>query len=426
VRVVASRWGYVNGVRRLTRSSATDTNDDGSYKIAGLIPGEWVISVFPPGDAASLARMADIEAVIQAAPRRPSVQMITMPTVGVAGYLPTYYPGVGDRASAATITLVPGESRSGVDVQAGFPRAAIIRGTVAVPPGRDFSVFVGVESNDAGGSFRGAVVDANGAFSLPNLPPGRYTIGAEVAPSSTQESLNRQGGIPAEDTTFRLWGSAEVQLDGAEAVTAIAVRPAGSVSGQMTSDTVLMDWPTVSLQTSPGSRYTVFGAPTARPGPDGRFSLVGVYPGRYQLVIAPGIAKSAIVNGVDILDFGLAMTGDDIAGIAIALTDRLSSVAGVLTATSGVPVSDYSVIIAPTDRRYWVPNARRIQTTRPSVDGQYEFRNLPAGEYLLAVLTDIEPGQQFDPDFLQELSGASVRVRVGDRTDVAQHLRLGR
>jgi hypothetical protein len=325
-----------------------------------------------------------------------------MPTVGVAGYLPTYYPGVGDRASAATITLVPGESRSGVDVQAGFPRAAIIRGTVAVPPGRDFSVFVGVESNDAGGSFRGAVVDANGAFSLPNLPPGRYTIGAEVAPSSTQESLNRQGGIPAEDTTFRLWGSAEVQLDGAEAVTAIAVRPAGSVSGQMTSDTVLMDWPTVSLQTSPGSRYTVFGAPTARPGPDGRFSLVGVYPGRYQLVIAPGIAKSAIVNGVDIL------------------------VAGVLTATSGVPVSDYSVIIAPTDRRYWVPNARRIQTTRPSVDGQYEFRNLPAGEYLLAVLTDIEPGQQFDPDFLQELSGASVRVRVGDRTDVAQHLRLGR
>jgi hypothetical protein len=27
---------------------------------------------------------------------------------------------------------------------------------------------------------------------------------------------------------------------------------------------------------------------------------------------------------------------------------------------------------------------------------------------------------------LQELSGASVRVRVGDRTDVAQHLRLGR
>lgn len=423
VRVVASRWAYENGVRSLVGSPATATSDDGSYRVSGLVPGEWVIAVHPPANAASLARQAHIEALIAAAPRRPPEQVITIPVEVVAGYLPVYFPGVGGRGSAATITLGPGDQRSGVDLQARFPRAAVIRGTVGVPGGPEFRVFVGAQSNEAGGGFW---TNGSATFAFPNLPPGRYTIGVEVAPMSTLDSLNRQGGIPPDDLAHRYWGSTDVDLAGPEANIAVALRPANTVSGRASYETKFSEAPAISLRLVPGARYTIFGAPTAHPGPDGSFSLAGVFPGRYQLQLSGGVAKSAMVNGVDALDFGLAVAGEDIADLALTITDRLSSVAGILAAPSGAPVSDCTIVIAPADSRYWVPGARRIQITRPGVDGQYVFNNLPAGDYILSALTDIEPGQQFDPEFLNDLSAVAVRVHVGDRAAVTQHLRLGR
>jgi hypothetical protein len=52
-------------------------------------------------------------------------------------------------------------------------------------------------------------------------------------------------------------------------------------------------------------------------------------------------------------------------------------------------------------------------------------RNLPAGEYFVAALTDVEDGEWFDPEFLNTLVGPStLKVTIGDRT--LQNLRVGR
>ena len=82
------------------------------------------------------------------------------------------------------------------------------------------------------------------------------------------------------------------------------------------------------------------------------------------------------------------------------------------------------LVVFAADPRYWTPASRRIVAMRPSSDGRYGFRDLPAGEYRLAALTDAEPGQWFDPRVLRELTGASIPVRLGEGEQRGQDLRV--
>jgi hypothetical protein len=61
---------------------------------------------------------------------------------------------------------------------------------------------------------------------------------------------------------------------------------------------------------------------------------------------------------------------------------------------------------------------------RPAADGSFAVRELPAGTYRLAALTDVETGEEKDAAFLEAIHGASVvvAVRVGQTT--RQDLRI--
>jgi len=71
-------------------------------------------------------------------------------------------------------------------------------------------------------------------------------------------------------------------------------------------------------------------------------------------------------------------------------------------------------VLLPADRSLWLPQSRRLQGVRPSADGAFTFHNLPAGDYLVAAVDDVEPGEWFDPAFLQRIAPAGIRVVVSD------------
>jgi hypothetical protein len=107
----------------------------------------------------------------------------------------------------------------------------------------------------------------------------------------------------------------------------------------------------------------------------------------------------------------------------LTFSDRHTVLSGTLTAAGGVPAPEYSVIVFPTDPALR-SSPRRVVSTRPATDGRFEFKDLPAGAYLLAALTDVEPNEWQKPEFLRDLAGASVAVAVsGDRNQV-QDVRL--
>ena len=78
----------------------------------------------------------------------------------------------------------------------------------------------------------------------------------------------------------------------------------------------------------------------------------------------------------------------------------------------------------PSENRYWLPQSRRIRATRPGTDGKLQLRRPAAGQYRLTAVTDAEPGEWFDPAFLQQLVGASMPVSVAEGEQKTQDIRL--
>jgi hypothetical protein len=165
---------------------------------------------------------------------------------------------------------------------------------------------------------------------------------------------------------------------------------------------------------------------------DGQFTIRGVFPGRYRVVPSSGVPagfliESATFGGRDVLDFPLEVKpGEDVAGGVVTFATRQTELTGTMTDPAGKPAPGYTLILFAADGRFWTPMSRRIQSARPSTDGRYAFRSLPAGDYRLIAVEDVEPGQWYDPAFLKELLGASLAVSLAPGEKRTQDLRASR
>jgi hypothetical protein len=265
----------------------------------------------------------------------------------------------------------------------------------------------------------------DGRFGLASLMPGRYVIEAQTAQIRDPETR----ALPP-----LLWGRAEVEVGGRDlADVTVTLRPAGSVSGTVRFDgssPAPQDAPLVRLvpeRASPDS--WIASRPLAAPAaPDGAFVVPGVPPGRYRVIAEPGSAEpassgwrfaGATVGGHDVADAAFDLgPGEDLEDVAVAFTDRTTTLTGRLLNTSGIPAPSFSVVVFPVDPGRWHWRSRRIALAGLDGDGRFEVRHLPPGDYHLAVLVDILPGEQYDPELLQNLARAAVPVRlvIGEQT----------
>jgi len=149
-------------------------------------------------------------------------------------------------------------------------------------------------------------------------------------------------------------------------------------------------------------------------------------PARTKSTLGPRwTLESAMANGREALDFFLEVRPDeDLAGVQMTFTHQAQQVSGSLTGPAGRPATDYTVIVFATDSRYWRPEGRRIGTARPATDGVYVIDHLPAGDYRIAVTADVEPGEWFDPDFLEVLVPGSIQVSLKPGATMVRHLKV--
>ena len=105
---------------------------------------------------------------------------------------------------------------------------------------------------------------------------------------------------------------------------------------------------------------------------------------------------------------------------------QYNELAGTLTSPDGAPASECIVVVFPADESYWRPGARRVRSTRPASDGAFTVVDLPAGEYLIAALGEVDPDEWQQPDFLRQLVPAAVKVTIADGQTTRQDLRISR
>jgi hypothetical protein len=458
------RTVFRNGERALAQAATATTDDRGRYRTYGLLPGEYVI-VASPRPVALAAEAAMREARVQAelalvmaqrelvakeafevaraAEVRANGAIATMPPAGPAqGYAPVYFPGTTSASNAARVALGVSEEKSAIDIPLQVVPFSTIHGFVSgvSPMPAALSVYLTETGPLTGLGTRTARVDAEGRFFFTGVPPGQYQLFVRSALRPAVASVASAKGPPIEAAPAQwLWAQSDLAIAGQpRADVSLSLAPGMSISGSVTfrgSSTPPVD-PTrvrinfLPLTLSPSGAEMELGTASARVDEQGRFTAVGLMPGRYRVTASGAgswVLSTVTAQGREALDFPIEVRpGEDVGGVAVTFSDRSTTLEGLLQDATGQPASSYTVVAFADDSRYWTPASRRIQATRPASDGRFSFRNLPAGEYRLAAVIDPEPGQWFDPEFLRQLAAASTPVRLAEGETKTQTLRLGR
>lgn len=397
------------------------TDEAGRYRIAGLPPGEYIVTALTTGLAPSSSRAltaAEVDAALRegaAVAPTPAVS----PTIPVERYAPSYYPGTARAEDAAVVTLSTGEDRPNIDFRVLRARTAKIEGTVYGADGGPFAgdgrpasrLTMRTASADAGYMTQmSAPINSDGTFSIAGAVPGTYIATFSVPSGEHLAALVEVAGADITGLQFHL-------------------RPPISARGRLAFQGALAPPPANRrIAITPVGADAQSLAPTvSATAADGTFEIARLLPGRYKVGGQLGFGASAdqlkwalqsvVVDGRDITDQPFDVSADaPPKEIVVTYTDRWQEISGRMTA-GGAPATDYSVVIFPADRSYWIYESRRIAVARPGTNGQFTFggqgpTTLPPGNYLIAAVTDIERGEQFNPAFLTALAAQAIPVTI--------------
>jgi Carboxypeptidase regulatory-like domain len=441
--VTVQRYQYVRGERQLMSAGGDQTDDRGQYRVFGLPPGEYYVSASVSGLGELLGRgLQQLAAGLGGgpggrggdpfagigAPPDPANQTQT-------GYAPTYYPGVVSTGEAGKVSLPPGQEVSGIDFQIQLVPLARVTGFVS--GAQDVANIMLVPQDASGGLGRlggqtlvGRAM-ADGTFTIANVPPGRYT------------AVARSGGRSGDPRTAMQ--TVVVNGQNMDGVTLI-LQPGVTVSGNITVE---------SSGTPAPADYSMFRVdipdvdPLPGAGPGGRggrggfgadsgvqkngsFSIPNLQPGLHTVRVAGGGAqsggewglKSVTIGGTEVADVPFELKpGQNVDNVTVVLTDRATDLSGTVRDAQGAGTGGLTVIAFATEPQYWRAQSRRISTSRTGASGTFRIRALPAGDYYVLAVDDVEQGEWFDPAYLDSVKGKATRVTLNEGDKKTQDLR---
>ena len=422
VRVQALRRRMVDGLRGLQATGAADTTDDqGSYRVYGLPPGEYYVA---------------------ATPRR-AEETAGRPVAGTIlgrGTTPIYYPGTANRDEAQRITVdVSGEARA--DLQLSEVRTSRVSGIVLQANGTPAAgAMLTLLSRDVsignGDTLDGVMplqlqddADADGRFEIVGVPPGSFTLRAQA---------RRSISVPFDPVSQRFVAPQDVPA------VEMAVMPL-NVEGDMGG---------LTITTSPGGNVEIVMVPdqgvtsplpsnvrvTVRMGDRSELGLMAMdhNSGRGMLTL-PSAArvgveglpenwavKSILLDNEDVTDRMFEVRDRQPKTLRIVLTDRIAGVVGSIGSSfgdSGNAAQAFVLVFAEDEKRWGYPS-RFIRTAR-SDRGRFEVAGLPPNEEYRAVAVDyLEDGEEYDPDFLKRMRQRATRFSLREGEQIALDLRL--
>ena len=247
------------------------------------------------------------------------------------------------------------------------------------------------------------------------------------------------------------WASADLSVNGVDlSDVVLRLQPGMNVSGKIvfegsTAPPADVTKTRVSLTPPPAGSSaielmasTVLGGTLATVSDDGTFVIKGVVPNKYRVTVTgqgvlmgqqlPGSTwklKSAMFNGRDVSDLPMEVRpNEDASGLVVTFTDHPTEISGSVVDRAGRPAPGFPIVVFSTDRAYWTVGSRRIQQVRPSSDGKYKLSGLPAGEYYVCAVTDLDQNQLYDPSALDALAAGSFKITLADGEKKVQDLKL--
>ena len=453
-----------------TSTSRSTTDDRGIYRLYGVAPGEYLVTANVPAALAQARRVAATEVADAARSVRETVQPVggrrgagppTPPPAPARGgdtaslalgpsgmllsYAPVYFPGTTELSRAATVTVALGEERTGINVRMEIVPLARVEGVVFGADGAHAAnVTVTLQRKDDSSIMsllqgrNSSRTAATGQFTIRNVAPGQYRV------------MARTGGPGRGATGPVFWAASDVTIEGQDlSGLVLQLQPGLSLMGRLKIDASRLaapDLTSVSIMAIPmgnprdqvGMLAGIVGGGGGQSArADGTFELGGLIPGPHLLQALQGDVSgnfswrvgSVIIDGRETVDVPFEVKPGALPKeIVVTLTDAQQKLSGVISDSTGQPLTASTVLLISADRRYWYPDSRRVLAARPGTDGSYEFSGLlapAAGDYFLSVVTDLDPNEQYDPSFLDALAKAApVRIVLGPGETKRQDLKV--
>jgi hypothetical protein len=459
---------------RLLTGPTVKTDDRGAFRLGTLVPGTYIVFVpqtrismpisvgedlaFGPPDPAAESRFA-----ASGAPRRSlggvpvgsSVVSATSELFGGSGglitsslgpirngdtilaYPTTFYPSAATASQAGRITLGSGEERN-VSVSVRPLPCASISGTLTddVGPVPNMGVHLLPGDLDDEASILEAgwtATDARGAFVLPAVPSGQYTIvvfrpsgvptGNPQQPIADVARVSDQPGAwaaqpvtvgdrPVENLTMRVKAPVTVTGD-VRFVGASPPPPPERLRGGAGAVTI---WRTRGVFRSPGASP---GSPIDMTA-GGRIVIKGVSPpGRYfagpPTLPAPWSLESVTIGGRDVTDAGFRIDETDIADLVITYTDKPAGITGTVAPGANAGDAETSVCLMPANRARWAEarlSTKTFRFSRTTKSGTFSWPNVPPGDYLVVAIRDVDAGDWPDEKFLAKLAAVATPIKI--------------
>jgi protocatechuate 3,4-dioxygenase beta subunit len=415
--VTAMRTQYTGGRRRLVQSGRNSTSNDlGQFRLFGLPPGEYYVSV----------TVRTFDTMI--------MDMMGMSGAGGpvgsnnnSGYAATYYPGTPNPAEAQRLTLAVGQELGSVDIQMQPVRLAKITGSAASSDGKAMSgamVMLLPTMKDAMtmmSGFGSSRTDKDGKFTLSGVAPGEYSIQiqslAEMMSQANQAMAMIGAGesataAPPPQPLEREFAVATVNVAGDDIAGLVVTGARGArASGRLVFEDgpAPKDLTSLRLMAAPtdfdnmASMASAFGMAAVKN--NGTFEIDGLVGARAFSFMNPPegwSVKRVTHEADDVTDKGYVFKpGENVEGFEIVMTTKSQPVAGSVTNDKGEPVKDCTVVVFPEDRQQWaVSNDRTRGSARPDQQGKFKFMSLPPGAYLAIAVEYVAEGEWADPEWL--------------------------
>lgn len=404
------------------------TDDRGMYRIAGLPPGEYIVSA-----SESIDHTGD----------ESSQRDDYMGMSGVSSLVVTYYEGATKRSSASAIQVEAGQEQSEINITLAERALHTLSGTVVArrdnTPLRGAQVSINSKDETSQSSLpfasppTGVSTDEQGRFTFNEIPDGVYTLAVEPPYTDEEVEVKRDDDEqqtptvapppPAQTATPKRKFTRKVQdvtVSGGDLTeVAIMLSEGASVSGTVTveggrplpAESSIMLIPVTAEHIEEAQDMASRGIQT-----DGTFIIDGVSTGTFypDILVSSSdqyYVKTITVNGADLTRDPLVVgDGATINDVRVVISPDAATLSGHILTGSNTPANGAQLLLIPTDQSKWRARTSYLYAGSKE-DGSYSTSGAP-GDYLIIFL---RAGDQ--PPAVNE---AWIRSRAAN----AQHVTL--
>ena len=359
-----------------------ETDEDGQFRFANLMPGTYYLS---------------------AGPGRDETRLLPGNETPKTGYASLYYPGVPDLASASPIQLAAGQH-----AEADFSMAAgpvyHISGRVTghlADQGVGFQLF-----NQSGDDLSLPIAFHGGTntFEVDGVSPGIYVI----------KGFSQSG--PEQPVR----GEARVNVAGNVENLQLVLAPAISIPVVVRSESRTSNASAISRNQAPPMTVRLIPANPTTPesystvvrGSSGSYSLVlqNVDPGKYSVDLMPQggwYVQSAQYGQTNLLydDLSIASTGQTYS-MDIVLRDDSATLTGMVKSPDA-KATEANILVAPIPASKIPP-----QLFRSSTQSGFTFSGLAPGEYLVYAFDNVDALEYSRPEALEPYASQAAHVTL--------------